>query len=91
MFPNIELVAWLVSTAQHNEDYRHLGLIKRTSPRQSSIWLRSLVATVTVGSQCFSIEKAGGCVLGPVYRIWRRDGGGETKALGEPFPADAVL
>ena len=62
-FPNVELVAWLASTAQHNEDYRHLDLIKKTSPRQSSIWLRSMVATGTGGSRHFSIEKAGGSVL----------------------------
>ena len=64
MFLNAEPVVWSASTAQHNEDYRHLGLIKRTSPRQSSIWLRSLVDTGTGGSQHCSIEKAGGSVLG---------------------------
>ena len=63
MFPNVELVAWLASTAQHNEDYRHLDLIKQTSPRQSSIWLRSLVATVPADHSTAQSEKAGGSVL----------------------------
>ena len=64
MFPNVEPVAWSASIAQHNVDNQHLDLIKKTSPRQSSTWQRSMVATVTGGSQRFSIEKAGGSVLG---------------------------
>ena len=64
MFLNAELVVWSASTAQHNEDYRHLGLIKRTSLKPSSPWQRTMVATVTGGSQHCSIEKAGGSVLG---------------------------
>ena len=64
MFPNVELVAWLGSTAQHNEGSQHLDLIKQISPRQSSTWRRRMVATVTVGSQLCSIEKTGGSVSG---------------------------
>ena len=64
MFPNVELVAWLANTVQHNVGNQHLDLIKQTLPRQSSIWLRSLVDTGTGGSQHCSIEKAGGLVLG---------------------------
>ena len=63
MFLNAEPVVWSASTAQHNEDYRHLGLIKRTSPSVINL-AEKLVDTGTGGSQHCSIEKAGGSVLG---------------------------
>ena len=63
MFPNVELVAWLANIAQHNVGNLLPDLIKQTSPRRLSTWLRSLVSTDTAGSQRYPTEKAGGSVL----------------------------